>query len=337
MGVPSKTTTTPAICPTIVVRVDDHASIVEGTDTVYRYDLPASGVMEGWALGSLIDQVRHLAGPQWPEVEVVIDADEQITELISRTLINKGVPAYPAGEVEEEYEEPPEENTIPAGRHRVRQSEELKIPRPTEGRSARDLGLHPFHGIVLLVLISVVGVSWWTLKPEEKSEPVLPAVSSSAVSTSASSSAPSAPPTTTAEIKVVLEHEQLRVNLPRGYELVSEEGRVFAQGLDENLRVHVKAEPLFGATAEMILAEIREIIAADPQLDGVKESARVVGTEEVPALRYREDPGDGSQVAWTVWVNGEHQMSVGCHTRQAPTVAQQAVCRMAVESLELKN
>lgn len=337
MGVPSKITTTPAICPTIVVRVDDSASIVEGTDTVYRYDLPASGVMEGWALGSLIDQVRHLAGPQWPEVEVVIDADEQITELISRTLINKGVPAYPAGEVEEEYEELPEENTIPAGRHRVWQSEELKISRPTEGRSVRDLGLHPFHGIVLLVLISVVGVSWWTLKPEEKSEPVLPAVSSSAVSTSASSSAPSAPPTTTAEMKVVLEHEQLRVNLPRGYELVSEEGRVFAQGLDENLRVHVKAEPLFGATAEMILAEIREIIAADPQLDGVKESARVVGAEEVPALRYREDPGDGSQVAWTVWVSGEHQMSVGCHTRQAPTVAQQAVCRMAVESLELKN
>lgn len=337
MGIPSKTTATPAICPTIVVRVDDTASIVEGTDTVYRYDLPASGVMEGWALGSLIDQVRHLAGPWWPEVEVIIDADEQITELISRTLINKGVPAYPAGEPEEEYEELPEENSISGGRHHVRQSEELKIPRPTEGRSVRDLGLHPFHGIVLLVLISVVGVSWWTLKPEDKPEPVLPAVSSSAVSATASSSTSTAPPTTTAEVKAVLEHEQLRVSLPRGYELVSEEGRVFAQGLDENLRVHLKAEPLFGATAEMILGEIREIIAADPQLDGVKDSVRIVGSREVPALRYREDPGDGSEVAWTVWISGEHQMSVGCHTRQAPTVAQQAVCRMAVESLELKN
>lgn len=337
MGLPSKTAAHPAMCPTIVVRVDDAASIVEGTDTVYRYDLPASGVMEGWALGSLIDQVRHLAGPDWPEVEVAIDAEEQVTELISRTLINKGVSAYSADVLEEEYEEPPEDDTTRVGRHRVRQSEELKILRPTQGRTVRDLGLHPFHGVVLLVLLSVVGVSWWTLKPEEKTEPVLPAASSSAVTTSATRSSTSASPTPTPETKVVLEHEQLRVNLPRGYELTSEEGRVFAQGLDEDLRVHVKAEPLFGATAEMILGEMREIIAGDPQLDGVKDRSRMVGEQEVPALRYREDPGDGSEVVWTVWVSGEHQMSVGCHTRRAPTVAQQAVCRMAVESLELKN
>lgn len=337
MSIPLQTATNPALTPVIMVQVDDTATIVEASDTVYRYDLPAAAVMEGWGLGAVIDQIRHSAAGDWPDVEVVVDAEEQITELISRTLINKGVPAYPAELMPEEEEEPAPESTTRAGRHRVRQSEELKIPRPTEGRSVRDLGIQPFHGIVLFVLLSVVGVSWWTLKPAEESAPVLPAASSSVTLSSSAHTTPSSTPSSAAVAPVVLEHERLRVTLPRGYGLQTEEGGVFAHGPDENLRVHLKTEPLFGASADMILREIGEIIAQDPQLGGAKEFSRMVGSQQLPGLRYREDPGDGSEVAWAVWIEGEHQMSVGCHSRGTPTVAQQAICRMAVDTLELKN
>ena len=48
-----------------------------------------------------------------------------------------------------------------------------------------------------------------------------------------------------------------------------------------------------------------------------------------------EDPGDGSAVEWTTWVEGDHQLSVGCHSREEPTTIQKAACRMAVESATL--
>ena len=115
----------------VTVTIGDNATIFEGPDTVYRYDLPGSGVVEGWALGAVVDQVRQLTVAYWPEIEVVVDADEAATEMLTRTLLNKGVAAYAAEALREIPLPQPEE--------------ELEITRPTSGATRRSLGLHPLH------------------------------------------------------------------------------------------------------------------------------------------------------------------------------------------------
>ena len=39
----------------ITVTILDAATIFEGPETVYRYDLPGTGIVEGWALGQVMD------------------------------------------------------------------------------------------------------------------------------------------------------------------------------------------------------------------------------------------------------------------------------------------
>ena len=78
----------------VKVTVLDSATLFEGIDTIYRYDLPGTGVEEGWAVNAVIDQIRDMYGAVWPDVEVVIDGSEAATDMLSRTLLNKGVTAY---------------------------------------------------------------------------------------------------------------------------------------------------------------------------------------------------------------------------------------------------
>ena len=58
----------------ITVTILDAATIFEGPDSVYRYDLPGTGIVEGWALGQVMDQISKLAGPSWPDVEACVVA-----------------------------------------------------------------------------------------------------------------------------------------------------------------------------------------------------------------------------------------------------------------------
>lgn len=78
----------------------------------------------------------------------------------------------------------------------------------------------------------------------------------------------------------------------------------------------------------MLLKELHAEIEADPALGEAHE--------EAGRLSYKEDPGDGSKIAWMTWADKDHQLSVGCHTRYEANVVQKAACRMAVESLVKK-
>ena len=59
----------------------DAATIYEGPETVYRYDLPGTGIVEGWALSPVVEQCSKICGPQWPEVTAEVIVDVSGTEI----------------------------------------------------------------------------------------------------------------------------------------------------------------------------------------------------------------------------------------------------------------
>lgn len=81
-------TETPVSAPTatITVTVMDAATIFEGPETVYRYDLAGTGIVEGKSLGHVMDQIAKIAGSAWPDVDVSVIADPSGTA-ISREAV----------------------------------------------------------------------------------------------------------------------------------------------------------------------------------------------------------------------------------------------------------
>lgn len=318
----------------VTVTIGDNATIFEGPDTVYRYDLPGSGVVEGWALGAVVDQVRQLTVAYWPEIEVVVDADEAATEMLTRTLLNKGVAAYAAEALREIPLPQPEE--------------ELEITRPTSGATRRSLGLHPLHLAIAVVIVVVGGVSWWAIDTTTSAGPPDAAALAGEDDTAApaaeseQSAAPARPPASgaattpeeeKAESGVVVEHSGLRVTAPYGFAPEMKGDLLMVVGQDPDLRIHLAADPVHQVPAPAVYDEIEAMVREDATLR-LLEQAEGEGSGK---LAYREEPGDGSSVTWTTWVAAGHQFSVGCHTRVQPTLPQQAACWMASESLELSD
>ncbi|QPK79589.1 type VII secretion-associated protein [Corynebacterium lizhenjunii] len=82
----------------VVLTVLDTATIYEATESIFRYDLPGTGVVEGWALAGCVDQAAKLAGPAWPKstVEVIVDPSstavgQEAASIIARHLRMSGV------------------------------------------------------------------------------------------------------------------------------------------------------------------------------------------------------------------------------------------------------
>lgn len=75
-----------AATATITVTVMDAATIFEGPETVYRYDLAGTGIVEGKALGHVMDQIAKIAGSAWPDVDVSVIADPSGTA-VSREAV----------------------------------------------------------------------------------------------------------------------------------------------------------------------------------------------------------------------------------------------------------
>src|SRR5699024_3736414 len=99
-----------------------------------------------------------------------------------------------------------------------------------------------------------------------------------------------------------------------------------ATGQDPNLRIIMVMDPLYAVPVNALFAEIRAQIDTDETLSDPHEANG--------RLTYIERPGDDSEVKWTTWVDDGQQVSLGCHTRAEPSMAQRAACRMAAESIE---
>mgnify|MGYP001086862412 FL=1 len=66
---------------TLIITILDAATIYEGPETVYRYDLPGTGIGDGWALSPVVEQCSKICGPQWPEVTAEVIVDVSGTEI----------------------------------------------------------------------------------------------------------------------------------------------------------------------------------------------------------------------------------------------------------------
>lgn len=311
---------------TLTITVLDSATIFEGPDTVYRYDLPGTGIIDGWALAAVIDQAKELCSLDWPDVEIIVDADDPTTEVLTRTLLNKGVAAYPSDVL---HETPLPE---PDG--------EVVITRPTEeaGRHRLRAGIRPFHLVIAAVVAVIMGLSWWVVggqsipaeeaapPPSVTTGPETPEKSTEKRSTAESTSSEPGPPQT------VLEHELLRLTAPAGFRLEDRGDGLMAVGEDPELRIHLAADPVYSVPTEAVETQIHAMVDADATLHPLDPERAARGLQ---IIRYRELPGDGSEVTWSTWIEHGHQLSVGCHTRRSPTVPQEAACRMAIDSVEL--
>lgn len=136
--------------------------------------------------------------------------------------------------------------------------------------------------------------------------------------------------------QMVHEHSGMRLVTPRGFAIgdSSQPGVFAATGEDPNLRIYVTTDQLHDDAAaqinhDAVLTDIMQTVASSPDLqEGRREH------EPREQVRYVENPGDGSRIAWTSWVEENQQLTVGCHSRHTATAEQKQACELVVGSLE---
>ena len=321
----------------LTITVLDTATIFEGPESIYRYDLPGTAVVEGWALSGVMEQAQKLLPAQWPEVSIAVVADSsggpmshEAVKIIRRqlqvhnvTLVDRELVA-----VGPTYDEPPQ-------REQREPREETDIVRPAleeETLLSRLLDNKGLMAIIAGVVVVVIMLVWLLLRGsgQQQQEALAGTVSIAAtpgVTTPAVTTAAQTPTTSSsAPAHQSIEAGGLRVLLPEGFSHTEEDGLVTATGQDPNLRILMVMDPLYAVPANALFAEVRAQIDGDETLSDPHEANG--------RLSYIERPGDDSEVKWTTWVEDDQQISLGCHTREEPSMAQRAACRMASESIE---
>ncbi|GAB3592521.1 hypothetical protein CFAEC_02435 [Corynebacterium faecale] len=302
----------------LTVTVLETATIFEGPDTVYRYDIMATGILEGWAIPAVVDQVQQLSSVYWPEVEVIIDADDKVTDMLTKTFIGKGVTSYPIETLREhplpESEQDPDPDPGPV------------VMRPTRGRTHRDFfGIRPVHLILTTLFASAVAAVWMLVGGGDA--PASPPPQAETLTPTGTPAERAGTGMGRASISV-LEGRGFRVEAPPGFQMHEDDDAHVMTGQDPDVRIRIALDPLHGVDPQLVEQEMNQLITADPVL----EPQVMV---EPGRIGYREDPGDGSEVAWVTWFEDDTQITVGCHTRLEPTVVQKAVCRQVTDSLEI--
>lgn len=207
----------------------------------------------------------------------------------------------------------------------------------------------PFQ-ILVAAGIAVTGLSgWWVLDRyggaggvDEVNAVITADSAGGAGSTETTDAEPAdageivASPRPTDKPQMVHEHSGMRLVTPRGFVIgdSSQPGVFAATGEDPNLRIYVTADQLHDDAAaqidhDAVLTDIMQTVVSSPDLqEGRREH------EPREQVRYVENPGDGSRIAWTSWVEENQQLTVGCHSRHTATAEQKQVCELVVGSLE---
>lgn len=321
----------------LTITVLDTATIFEGPESIYRYDLPGTAVVEGWALSGVMEQTQKLLPAQWPEVSIAVVADSSGGPMSHEAvkIIRRQLQVHNVALVDREpvavgatYDEPPQ-------REQREPREETDIVRPAleeETLLSRLLDNKGLMAIIAGVVVVVIILVWLLLRGsgQQQQEALAGTVSIAAtpgVTTPAVTTAAQTPTTSSsAPAHQSIEAGGLRVLLPEGFSHTEEDGLVTATGQDPNLRILMVMDPLYAVPANALFAEVRAQIDSDETLSDPHEANG--------RLSYIERPGDDSEVKWTTWVEDDQQISLGCHTREEPSMAQRAACRMASESIE---
>lgn len=137
---------------TMTITVLETATIFEAEETIYRYDLPGTGIVEGWATAGVVEQAQSQL-PDWPDAEITIDADDDVVALLSEAFTGQSVASAPA-EVEPEALKPEEEPALSC-----------------EETSWLQWGNLALYGAMALVMIIIGAIAWWAVGNSTPADP----------------------------------------------------------------------------------------------------------------------------------------------------------------------
>ncbi len=324
----------------VVVTVLDGVTVLDAPDgqAIYRYDIPADGIVSGWASQALVDQIRQLQ--RTAEDRVLVDADPDVSHELLRSLSFHGLSVG-------DLVQPPG----PSGR------DEPDVP-PTPQESPRVRSVLLTLGVAGAIVLG--GVFYSLLAPTTTEElAVEPAAEPVTVDRTVAESSGTATPVPSVEPEGPAGEEYEEdaegpVGEDLGAGIVSPEppapvlerydvGPVSVAtqpdsrmevdgywttftGADEAARYHVVVTPLAEAGGDQWWAIMDEDIADNPRLThtGVVDGV----------LTYVEEPGDGSQSHWFMQTVGDHHVSLVCQTRSTRTPAQAEACADFVASMQ---
>lgn len=361
------------------IKVTEAATVFRGEETVYHYDFPAVGILEGWAIPGIKHKLAELGG----ELELPIEGEHPAVEVLTEALTSEEeLTSFSEAEVASvgaiRAEVPDDAGVRPVDVHgadptptdpalSVLSSSQLRLSRSSEEGSRFQLTW--FHAVIAVVVAVVIAASWWAIQ-FTTSQDVEAVRESSTGARSGERSSSGVAPDGVAEVpsqiggagastqgvestntpgggeyaslagtqlapspeSVLLETDLLRTHAPEGFQAAPENGGWVLSGEDSDLRIHLIVNRVFGVPAAEMFKEIRKTVESDPALSEFKDSSE--GNFKVS---YLENPGDGSQVRWVIWLSGDNEISVGCQTRTVPTLVQNAACSMVVDSTVLKT
>lgn len=305
----------------VQVVIMDNVTIVEGSDTVYRYDLSTEGILDGWALPALMEQIKVVGPPSFPMCEVSVDGITSACAKVVAALREQGVSVTSLAA-------PP--------------ARELELGTQVDYRPKSQRGDRPkFYRIaVAAVLVVVAGCGLWTVWKTSPSDSDVRGVATEKPAASSALTSPSrgpaprkqAVPTRLAPAEVP-GLAGVRAVIPEGFAQrgTAPEGMVSFEAPSGDLRVHLHRE----TAADTLPAAIIDQINTDVSMASDMTPSARPGLVEGPETAYIEEPGDGSVVLWFVWAEGTDVLSLGCHTRIAPTLAQRATCRSIAEGMTI--
>ncbi|MDO4910131.1 MAG: type VII secretion-associated protein [Corynebacterium sp.] len=303
---------------------------VPGADAIYRYDLPAAGVAEGWAAKAVCTQIKEIGGPDWPDIDVAVKGDKKATESLISALLAQGVLAFPA---EYSPEKPAKKRRKPLLTCASLASVFVVLAAIGAMVYARDDAATEVSAEVMPANAEGQGSIIYNGKKINlpTSSPVmLPGTQSGTQSGNQSGAQSmlggSQEPTSSSSAASLFGASDGNVQL-NGFVVPSSvnwqvvgDGVVGSLSTDPDQRIMVLRDLVY--EDELML----EMITEDPNLRAIAPRHGRANT-----IDYVEEPGDGSVVYWTSWRENPTRISIGCHTRQQPTEAQMSRCNSLVE------
>ncbi|MDO4928813.1 MAG: type VII secretion-associated protein [Corynebacterium sp.] len=332
-----------SVTPGVVqLTIVEAASIIEYGDlpATCRYDLPAAGIREGWALEALWQQCADSAQLDWPIVEdtvgiggfeVAIHADPDIFELLEISAAHYGIKIYNARVDNARFDN--------AEAYSEQCDAHVDYPTPVyAGQPQREWLSYILIGFLLLgvgagcIWLALQVTSAGNTEPDMEPDRVAAAesvtsanMSSQVVPTTSASS--SAAPTTELERYT---HPGLSVELPPGYSLgasPNDPAVIWAQGEATDFRILFARDAVYGMPPDLVEEELDRLIKAD-------ESLRLTPafSSRKDIVSYTEVAPDGSHTVWAAWSDEEFLYSIGCQAKTQMSLPQQAACRLAQDS-----
>lgn len=317
--------------PQLTIEVSDYGTSFSGVVNLHRYDCPSST--------ELVASVRSMLGSEPAGAWVHLIAETKVAEEfaaltgdydITLTVEEVGDAGH-GGDVG--YPEYAGERASISGAAYAEdygtEFMDVSVQRPALAvRAKQNMAL---NAAVVACVVAAVGLACvsmiWLVSAQRgadesavASPPTTSPVSSpqSPTSTPRETTPPQEPET------VVLEQDGLSVELPVGFRLEPDEDMWRATGPDPDFRLQLAVDPLYGVSPRALIEQVKREIEEDPELT-------VTASDEF-SVHYSHHLPDGSQATWKTWVDGDQQLSIGCHTRLEPTVVQKTACTMANES-----